>query len=285
MLFASLLLAIGLCLMNYATRIPADDKNLPFVSSFVFAHRLDLANSVLVLGLATALVDFFVKHVLEGRYESQRMIEKLLASYSKALFDSQTMSNRLTLFKRTRGWSAFLWGLGKQKIFPMRENWHAFRALFTINMNADYLRVYLRPARSWNRASTAAFRISDDPNMCEGVAGLIWSQNSVVKICDLPTLQSTQLFGLKKLNDLAPDDNVRKYAEATNVTKPHLLLARKRFARHFVGTVIENSAGERWGVLLLDSDDENCPLAAGSSTTEYQKRFEDCALILGKLVE
>lgn len=281
-LLLSALVAVGLGLLNYIGRLSATDHSV-FVD-YLQSNKLALSTYVLVLGIGGVLLDL-LRNFLEGRYETVRIIDKLLNSYAKALFDNHTMNNRLTLFKRTRGWSAFLWGIGKQKIFPVRENWSAFRALFKITWSAEYLRVYLRPQHSWNRKSAAAFRISDDPAICEGVAGLIWRQNSLVKVSGLRNIQTGELRDVASVDKLDEAHPVRQYAESTNLRDIVLLRARKRFAKHFVGTVIENGSGERWGVLLLDSEDENCPLATGPTTSEYQRRFEDCALIVGKIVE
>jgi hypothetical protein len=276
-------IALGIAAISYAERLKAGDKDNPFFADLLLQHKPTLALWLLVLSSATVVLDP-IRNYLTRLNEPRVMAEKLLSSYAKALFADQVMSNRLTLFKYYRGWRIWVFALFRLDVAPFAEQWPKWKALFKVKWTAYYLGVYLRPTRSWNRESVAAFRVSDDPSTCEGVVGMIWRKNSLVILTDLPKIDSGAVRRLASPSDFDNAPDLQQYVEATNMQDIVLLRARTRFATHFMGTVIETTSGDRWGVLLLDSEDAACPLAAGDRSTEYRKRFEDCALILGKVL-
>ncbi|MFC4309097.1 hypothetical protein ACFPN2_08405 [Steroidobacter flavus] len=279
-------ISIGLYALNYVGRFNSTDSDVPWLASLLLGQKGVLATSVFTLSLCSVGLDG-LRNYLGARHDTKNVVEKLLNSYAKTLFADRAMSNRLTLFKYSRGWRVFLWALIKLKFFPLREQWPRIREVLGIKWTAYYLGVYLRPKNSWNRVSTAAFRVSNDaPDLCEGIVGRIWRENGLVEVTGLDHVDRALILAVKgvTIESLPVADPVRRYAEATGVKSVQSLLARTHLARHFVGTVIENAGGERWGVLLLDSGDDECP-AIGDGTSEFQQRFRDCALILGKVVE
>lgn len=266
--------------VTYSTRVSVGDEP-KWLVDWTLANRSTAAALLLVVTVMIAVADW-IRLYLSSRHEQKNILLKIISDYSKTLFADRTRHNRLTLFKLTNGWRVWIWALIR---LPKFDKSHKWLALLRVNPRATYLGVYLRPNGVRNRTSCAAFRVSDDPEECEGVAGLIWEQGYVI-LPNLPRVTRSKIRELDSLQDLPADDPVYQYAEATNVRDIRVLKACDHFARHFVGSVIRKGDGTSWGVLLLDSEDDDCVFATeGDASALHAQRISDCARIIGKIVD
>ncbi|HET6428414.1 MAG TPA: GAF domain-containing protein, partial [Phycisphaerae bacterium] len=88
------------------------------------------------------------------------------------------------------------------------------------------------------------FRISDDPNVCEGWAGKVWVQGTVLSIDNLPEITAD-----------SPPADLERYARLTGVSKEWIgqrLSKGRRLARSYLAIPVEVN-GKPWGVVVLDS--------------------------------
>lgn len=122
------------------------------------------------------------------------------------------------------------------------------------------------------QASHTTFRVSDDPEKCEGVAGWTYVRNQILFIDELP-----------ELGENASSEDFNKYAEKTYVSPEWL---RRKLplpkARSYLGIPVE-VRGNLWGVLVLDS--------AGVQTIRYgpslgeRQAYNFIGIAVGKLLE
>lgn len=175
-------------------------------------------------------------------------------------------NNRVTLFKRVSGFRAFWTGVWRLRWLLWRKSKRSkLRALWRIEWTAEYLMVYVRSSGSKGPNSTAAFRVSDLPGECEGIAGLVWLEDFLVR----PNLSKLTEDDRKQIRALTMDqilrlggnNRLRRYVEATGIKDIHQLRAIESFARHFMGSTVHGKGGRLWGVLLLDSDENDCPFS------------------------
>jgi len=118
--------------------------------------------------------------------------------------------------------------------------------------------------------SSARFRVPDDAERIEGVAGATWASRGAVVVTDLPDLQNQPSEG-----------DIRTYAQRTYVTEEWLRVyinKRRPLARSFVGIPV-NVKGNRWGVIVLDSRGE---MLVGPTIL---KLYTLISRIFGKLLE
>jgi hypothetical protein len=236
------------------------------------------------LFIATAVVAVLdlLKDYWDRRHQTDLVLDKILNELSRALFPNAARHNRITLFNRTRGWRVFLWMLIRM---PVRSKAYRWKAMWRIRWMGDYLGVYLRPMGTKGKKSSAAFRVSDVSEECEGVAGHIWDLAGQWMIYGLPKVDTKVAHNIASQQELDSNQTVKTYAADTNMLSYKVLYTCDEFARHFYGTLIRKSDGSPWGVLLLDSFQEECPfIANGNPIESFINRFNDFALILGKIV-
>lgn len=145
-------------------------------------------------------------------------------------------------------------------------------ALEEIDRGMRYLHVYARASEARNRRSTAAWRISDRKEECEGIAGLAWEESFCVAP-NLPKLGTGELSGVTSLASLDERDARREYAIRANVRNEVILRAMDTYARHYMATVVLVN-GKPWGVLVLDSEASECPFTANSKGGMVGKQFK-----------
>ena len=122
--------------------------------------------------------------------------------------------------------------------------------------------------------------------MCEGVAGLAW-RDGWVAITDLPSFAPGSLRNMADLSTYPKESPERQYAEATNIRSAADLRTMEHYAEHFMGSVIErHDSSGKWGVLLLDSLEHQCPFPNSHTQTgkQFRKDFEYNAAILGRML-
>lgn len=118
--------------------------------------------------------------------------------------------------------------------------------------------------------STVIFRIPDDADKAEGVAGRTWS-----------TRRTVQVDGLPDLGGVVNEQMLAEYAGKTFVRRHWLEKWRRREqrpARSFCGVPVE-VRNEIWGVLVLDSRDER-PIGPRQRSV-----YNSLAKILGAVLE
>jgi len=153
--------------------------------------------------------------------------------------DGPSYEHRVTLFKRVRRLSEWL--------------------------------VIVERSGHMTRKHRTKFRIGDEPEKCEGVAGQTWAQGNEVDIPELPDV----------INNPSPE-NVRKYAAATSVAENWVkdrLAKGQKLARSYLGIPVEVE-GKLWGVVILDSAQTGT--IRRRATLEYYKLT---SLALAKLLE
>jgi hypothetical protein len=282
----SALTSVFAAAVAYATKVKEGDTP-SWLVAFALSKRESLAAGLLGLSVLGTMVESARAYISE-RHMSKGVLQKLLEDLAKTLFGENAKRNRLTLFKKTRGWRVFVWALIKLPWFGKRHKW---RALFRLKWRDDYLGVYLRPSSVRNKNSLTAFRISDQARYCEGVAGLVWEENFVM-IAGLQKVDPESTRKIKGLADLPATDPIAQYARSTNVSDPILLKSIENPARHFFGTIIRLGDGRPWGVLLLDSEEDDCPFPFGTGKGSKNKRragnfgktFFTYADLLGKVI-
>lgn len=272
-------MAVGL--LTYATRVTPGDWPA-WLSNGASNYKSGIALWVLASSVCLAAVDW-ARVSFASRQQEKATLQKILNDFSKSLFSDKAHRNRITLFKLTTGWRVWRSALRRLPVFDKGHKW---KALSRVKLHAEYLMVYIRPMEVRNRLSCAAFRVSNDPDHCEGVAGLIWDQGGQVVIPDLPRIERAEVRKLLTLEGLQTDNPIYQYAAATNSRDIRILRSCEHFARHYVGTLIRKGDGTAWGVLLLDSEDENCSFATeGELQTLNITRFNDYSRLIGKFVE
>lgn len=121
------------------------------------------------------------------------------------------------------------------------------------------------------RDSVSCFRISDDPQKAEGVAGKTWVDNQVIEVFDLPEVTSSSR---------PKEADISYISKKTWISEKAVeeLSAKDRSARSYCGVPVENN-GKLWGVLVFDSQSAKAIGAAKASL-----EFQQFANLFGKLV-
>jgi hypothetical protein len=116
------------------------------------------------------------------------------------------------------------------------------------------------------------FRVGDDPNRLEGIAGHAWSLKSGVTVPNLPDLNQV----------VAGEKEIEEYARKTLVTPEWVrkrLSKGKPLARSYYATPVEVS-GVRWGVLVVDSMNPEAKVS-----DEDMLRYRVVVALLEKVLE
>lgn len=116
------------------------------------------------------------------------------------------------------------------------------------------------------RKTSSIFRVCDDGEKCEGIAGWAWSKNAAVYVGGLPDMR----------NKNCSSAEIQTYAERTCID-PKVLAASKNRPQgcSFYGIPVEVS-GRKWGVLVIDSVSSSFPKATAD------RIFRDLAPTLSK---
>lgn len=272
---ASILVTIVAAFSAYASRLSPGVASSGF-QLWLHGQREAMSIALLVAAVAGGVKEG-VRAYLGTRHAARPVLQRMIDEFSKTHFKDRERHNRVTLFKKTRGWKIF-W-LGVLKIGGWRRP-HRWKYLRSIHHQADYVGVYVRARGSRNRHSSVAWRISDVKDDCEGVAGLIWEEGGMVFIECQAEVDTAKLSQVNRLEDLAADNPTAIYASATNIKSLDSIRPLRNFGRFFCGTVIKH-AGEPWGVLLIDSQDDVCKFGEGSVTRD---KLGELALSIGQIV-
>jgi len=152
-----------------------------------------------------------------SRYEA---IHDLLDQICEATFSDVSFEleqhRRVTLFKRKR----FYW-----------KRWPFFGAWL----------VPIERSGETTRRTDAVFRVHDDGEKCEGVAGRTYSKRKIVYVDSLPSLRTNR-----------SDDDLKKYGEKSFTDPKRFRSNRFPQSCSLMGLPIEVDR-KRWGVLVIDS--------------------------------
>lgn len=142
--------------------------------------------------------------------------------------------------------------------------------------------VYCRCGLQFEKSSTM-FRIElNEVTKCTGVAGYIRYKRVAVKIENLNDINNIEFTKLKKVEDLAKEEDrelVKGYMQRGFIKNFVDLKKIHRRAMHFYGTIIERK-GQPWAVLLVDSTSERSPF-----TGYVKKRVDSFALTIGNIID
>lgn len=266
--------------VTYTQRLSPGDKP-QWLVDWALQQKALLAAILLGVALFIAICDW-VRAFIVGHQQNKIVLHKILGDLSRVLFPNGARNNRLTLFNKVTGWRVYLRAMRRLSIFSRGHKW---RALVRIRPRHEYLCTYLRPPEAKGQKSTAAFRVGDGSEECEGVAGLIWDADGQIILEDLPDIAKDSVRKLASDDELARSDDIKLYAEKVNIADLRLLQSCDNFARHFYGTLIRKSDGSAWGVLLLDSTDDVCPFTSESTVSQsFIQRFNDYARVIGRIV-
>lgn len=162
-----------------------------------------------------------------------------------------------------------------------------WKALARLRPRHKYLTVYLRPGGTRNQHSIVALRVSDSPETCEGVAGLVWENGSYL-LSNLPSITPAEVRAVKNFTDLASGSPILEYLQATNLNGENgwcVMQSMEHFARHFMGFRIQKKDGNFWGVVLLDSQQEQCPFGSSKTGGPLGAKLADRAQVFSTLLE
>ncbi len=200
--------------------------------------------------------------------------------------------NRITIFRRVKGWRAFL--IGSMRL--LRPPWHPskrakFRALRRLLRHpfSDFLFPYLRSSEGRSSVCVATFRVDDREEECECMAGRAWI-DGFFALPNLRRLRKSQRDQIPELTietilGRPPQDTIRRYVEDSWIRNTEQLHSFETFARHFMGHEIDTGMRRPWGVILLDSDEEECPFDAASPTGgTFGEVFRTHATSLGHIL-
>ncbi len=239
--------------LGYASVLDPSDGLVGF-RRHLYDSRAWLALAVGVFALVARLKHYWDQYFAE-RHKFKPALERLVNGYSHVQFPGRERQNRVTLFKRTSGATLKLRGF--TELWRLLTEPGRAKYLWGLDWRSDYLAVYVRAKGARNRRSPIAWRVSDDPEGCHGVAGMIWDEAGMVDLTLDAVPDVKQVATIRSIGALPPDDQTRKYLEGSNVRSIASVRSMKNFGRHFCGTIIR-AGGHPWGVLLIDSTEDVC---------------------------
>jgi len=231
---------------------PDDYAKIPFVQA-VLAWMQSNAWLVVMIGpLLVALLQFLRRGW--GNPWAWEAIQKVLDECRKEMFDDRSGrpldENRVTLFRHYRYWIGW----------RNPSNWGSWLVAVA---RSDHM----------SKQRIRRFRAPDDPEKCEGVAGLAWRGRGWIQIPlqgnDLPEL----LPALSK--------NIETYAKETGVTRGWVereIKHGRRLSKSYAALAIL-VGGKPWGVLVIDSQ------SRGAVDAAKLERFKPFASVLTPLLE
>lgn len=285
----SVVVTLSLGFSNYVARVGVDSTPKwlrPIAEWFGELFGADVARWVLTFTVVGAVIPIADRLVGIHRFRKAK-IQRLLDQAVAELLAGDARTHRLTLFKATRGWR--LWLIFGYRIWRQDDKGSALRDIIKIRPAGLYLYVYARPKRAWNPHSCAVYRVYRNRDRdCDGIAGLVWQQDEITKRNLVVPGKPGELRKMKELETYPPDHAYRTYANETNVRTTQQLRAREHYGRHFHGTVIEDGAAEKWGVLLLDSMAVLCPIPESKKAADrgdaWMQRFDRYAETVSQLL-
>ena len=253
---------------------------LDAVGLWLKPHAATTLFAAAILGL---LVQVYEK--VFGWYGFRKsQVEKFLNAIVVAQLKNDARKHRLTLFRRIGGFRAFLialWRWWKQE--SSDEKRFKRRAALAIKWRGTYLYVYARASKAPNKQSSIVWRVYKDGRGSEGVAGTAWDQGEVVIVRDLSRIRPDTAKNVRALTETSPE--VQMYAKMANITNIVHIQGMRHVAQHFMGVVIETSEGEPWGVLLVDSMNDECPFPGGDREEKlFKRQFRNHAAMLSLLL-
>ena len=246
-----------------------DKTDPPWFREFILKYQPSLP--LVAFGLAFIV---FLAQLGQGiwgppRYRKatvQQVVDGLVST-----LPGKAKHNRITLFRRVKGWRALLYGLWRLSPRP----WHPakrdkLKALWRIEWWADYLFPYIRSSEGRNPRCVSVFQVGELAKDCEGMAGRAWEDGFFAR-GELPRMRDTHrtLMGtltVEEIRGRAPQDRLRVYVEETRIRDTNQLRAFQTFARHFMGQTISTGGPRPWGVMLLDSDEDSAPFDTEDET-------------------
>lgn len=239
---------------------------------------------IFVLAVVAAVLSLLGYVVGESRYRKTLVAEQL--EECAAHFPINKTAHRFTVFRKVSGWHVMAAVLYRNIFYRqdhLRSDWRKRMRGMWINPLYHYLLPYVRPRNSVNAVSCSAFRISDRPTLCEGIAGQVWTQDVLIKSTTV-SFRAGALRDIKELNEYPPTDPIRIYADETNIRDAWRLRAMERYARHFYGCVIQGTDGEKIGVILMDSTQITSPFPTGKRVKSLDRKMEKEAKTISRLL-
>src|SRR5438105_960810 len=129
----SALTALVTAFLNYAIRATRGDSPV-WLSNWASGKRSEFALGALVLS-TLATVTETGRWYLDKRNPSKDVMQKVIDDFARSLFRGRERRNRITLFKATSGWRAYLHGLA---ILPLFAKGHKWKALSRIRLRQTY---------------------------------------------------------------------------------------------------------------------------------------------------
>lgn len=250
--------------------------SLGVMEAWLASQRGTLLNATLVVAWGVAFIEL-IREFLDARHVARPTLQRLIDEFSKEHFPSTERHNRVTLFKETHGSVIRLWGLLRcwKLIFPSN-----FRVWRSIRWGERYVGVYVRARGARNRHSSISWRIGDMNTQCEGVAGQIWEDGAMVELsADFP-VDHEKVKAARSMDAFPAGSPEMEYARETNIKTIESYQLIGNYSKHFCGTIIKRG-GVQWGVLLIDSQEDNCRFPPGSVA---QGKLAELALMLGRII-
>jgi hypothetical protein len=210
-------------------------------------HEPTIVGLLLMLAVLAALLEFFRK-LWEERHPHKDLIEWMLDDFVKKHLGDGRRTNRLTLFKQTKGYRLKLWYYLRVGRSP-RDRYRSV-AVKSLQWTSRYLGVYVRSSHSRNPKSTTAFYVDDAGIDTEGVAGRVWEEGK--KKVSVRHLQPITRSAVRALSDEDPSSwpsNLREYAEVTSIRSLVTYRAMDAFPCFFYGCQVRGPRGKMWGIL------------------------------------
>ncbi len=215
------------------------------------------------------------------RREKKKFIQNILKRINGECFSSDLENHRVTLFKEI-GWLHAILRNYYYLFYHLILYWSKCKFYLAWPRRGRYLMIYLRCGLHFEKSSTM-FRVElNEKKNCDGVTGYIRYGRWSAKIENLPDINNIELTKLKKVEDLAEEEDrelVIRYMQRGFIKNFVDLQKIHRRAMHFYGTIIERK-GQPWGVLLVDSTSERSPF-----TGTVKKRVDSFALTIGNTID
>lgn len=288
--FVSAGIAVLGLISAYSHQLSSEDRTKFNVAQALIYKVEPYAWEVGLLSGVSLILSQLLQGISAGPHFRKETIQNVL-DVLVSQCEGKERENRITLFKSGRGWEVWL-----RAVWRLKWDWFSDEkrnkrlALRSIKLFSDYLYVYVRSKQARHPLSTAAFRISDRRELCQGMAGRAWDEKAFICVPNLPEIKQSdrnkiRTMTVEEILRLPGTTRLRKYVEATGIRDTLQLRGVESFARHFMGHDVRRVDGEPWGVLLLDSDREKCPFSPTGDGGELGAQFRTQAVVLGNLVK
>lgn len=222
---------LGLCAAVVAAAQQVDSSKVPDAFSFILPMISVLQKEewwlspLLYLGSAIAAIVFGKI----GKPWVWQMIHDLLGEFRKSAFSLDSLKgapshhHRVTLFRyhKKYHWKCLSKLTWSDRLIPVERSGHL------------------------TQGTNTSFRINNDnPDLCEGVAGLTWVVNGVITRHNLPSPSKN-----------SQKNAIKKYAKQTATSESDVISrinSGKPLYKSFCGIPVKKH-GEPWGVIIIDS--------------------------------